>query len=153
MLTSVIHADIEPRDTVTTQQLPQLMELFASAWWTANRSPEDVRQMLAASNVVVALADRRSDRLLAFARVLTDFTYVALIVDVIVATEARGSGLGAMLMDIIVDHPRLRSVHSLELVCQPGLMPFYHRWGFTEHVGQSRLMRRTSDPLPTPRAY
>ena len=29
-----------------------------------------------------------------------------------------------------------------ELVCQPDLMPFYRRWGFTERVGGSTLMRK-----------
>lgn len=31
----------------------------------------------------------------------------------------------------------------------PDLMPFYRRWGFTDQVGRSRLMRRTSDPRLT----
>jgi hypothetical protein len=26
-------------------------------------------------------------------------------------------------------------------------MPFYRKWGFSERVGRSRLMRRTSSPL------
>jgi hypothetical protein len=49
-------------------------------------------------------------------------------------------------MDTIVGHARLAGVQSLELVCQPALVPFYRRWGFTDRVGGSGLMRRTSDP-------
>jgi hypothetical protein len=52
-----------------------------------------------------------------------------------------------MLLDAIVGHPRLAAVRSVELVCQPDLVPFYRRWGITEPVGRSRLMRRTADPL------
>ena len=81
-----------------------------------------------------------------FARVLTDQTYLAIILDVIVAPDARGSGVGAMLMDAILSHPRVADVKSIEPVCQPELMPFYRRWGFTDQIGQSRLMRRTVDP-------
>jgi hypothetical protein len=33
------------------------------------------------------------------------------------------------------------------VVCQPELVAFYRRWGFTERVGRSRLLRRTADPL------
>ncbi|MEV0808960.1 hypothetical protein [Micromonospora sp. NPDC050200] len=40
-------------------------------------------------------------------------------------------------------------MRSFELVCQPDLMPFYWRWGFTEQVGHSGLMRRTADPRLT----
>jgi hypothetical protein len=52
-----------------------------------------------------------------------------------------------MLLDAVVGHPHLAEVRSIELVCQPGLVPFYRRWGFTDRAGQSGLMRRTEDPL------
>lgn len=74
-----------------------------------------------------------------FARVITDEVYLAVVLDVIVAPGSRGCGLGAVLMDTIVGHRRLAAVRSVELVCQPDLMPFYRRWGFTEQVGRSRL--------------
>lgn len=50
-----------------------------------------------------------------------------------------------MLMDAIVGHPELAEVRSIELICQPELVPFYRCWGFTDEVGRSLLMRRTSD--------
>jgi GNAT superfamily N-acetyltransferase len=140
-------SEIEVREAVEPDRLPQLMDLFASAWWTAGRTVGDVTQMLAASDPVFALNYRPADRLVGFARVVTDGVYLAVVLDVIVAPGFRGSGLGAMLLEAIVGHPRLAAVRSVELVCQPDLMPFYRRWGFTEQVGQSRLMRRTTDPL------
>jgi len=100
--------------------------------------------MLAASDLVFALVDRSDDRLVGFARVLTDDTYVALVLDVVVAAELRARGLGRMLLDAIATHPRLTDVQSLELVCQPDLIPFYRRWGFTDDVGRSHLMRRSA---------
>ncbi|MFE9689276.1 GNAT family N-acetyltransferase [Micromonospora sp. NPDC005806] len=142
-------SQIELRETVEADCLPQLMDLFASAWWTAGRTGGDVTRMLAASGLVFALVHRASGRLVGFARVITDDVYLAVLLDVIVAPDSRGCGLGAMLLDAIVGHPRLATVRSIELVCQPDLMPFYRRWGFTEQVGRSRLMRRTADPLLT----
>ena len=47
-------------------------------------------------------------------------------------------------MDSIVRHPKLVDVRSVELVCQPDLVPFYRRWGFTDQVGRSLLMRRSA---------
>jgi predicted GNAT family N-acyltransferase len=137
-------SEVEVRETVDVDCLPELMELFASAWWTTDRTTADVQRMLAASDLVFALVHRRSGRLMGFARVLTDEVYLAMVLDAIVAPAARGSGLGALLLDAIVGHPRLADVHSVELVCQPDLIPFYRRWGFTDQVGLSRLMRRTS---------
>ncbi|MFI5693207.1 hypothetical protein ACIA58_15275 [Kribbella sp. NPDC051586] len=39
----------------------------------------------------------------------------------------------------------LAAVRSLELVCQPELIPFYRRWAFSDQVGASTLMRRSTD--------
>jgi hypothetical protein len=49
-------------------------------------------------------------------------------------------------MQTVLDHPQIRPVQSVELTCQPGLFDFYRRSGFTDQVGASRLMRRTTDP-------
>jgi len=138
-------SEVEVQEALEVGYLPQLMDLLASAWWTAGRTTDGVERMLAASDLVFCLIHRPSDRLVGFARVITDEVYLAVVLDVIVAPDARGCGLGGMLLDVVVGHPRLAAVRSVELVCQPDLMTFYHRWGFTEQVGQSRLMRRTVD--------
>jgi predicted GNAT family N-acyltransferase len=78
--------------------------------------------------------------------VLTDRTYLAVILDVIVASDVRGSGVATLIMDAVLQHPWVADVKSTELVCQPDLVPFYQRWGFSDQVGQSRLLRRTADP-------
>jgi len=129
--------------------LPHLMKLFASAWWTAERTEAEARGILSGSDVVVSVVARPAERLVAFARVLTDRTYLAVVLDVIVAPEVRGEGIGAMVMDAVLAHPWVAGVRSVELVCQPDLVAFYERWGFTQQVGQSRLMRRTADPALT----
>ena len=95
------------------ERLPDLVELFSSQWWTSDRAAKDVIRMLAGSDIVVAAVDRTSDRLVGFARVITDFTYVALILDVIVAPEFHGRGIGAMIMESVVTNPRLAGVRSL----------------------------------------
>jgi predicted GNAT family N-acyltransferase len=121
----------------------EVLRLFASGWWTSTRQTADVERMLAGSTVVFAARDNQE--LVGFARVLSDGVYLALILDVIVSPHQRGRGHGAALMEAIVAHPAVARVRSVELVCQPDLMPFYRRWGFTDTVGASRLMRRTAD--------
>jgi predicted GNAT family N-acyltransferase len=142
-------AEVEIRERLEGSHTLQLMDLYAAEWWTADRELPEVEAMLASTDLVVALIHSSADRLVGFARVLTDFVYEALVLDVIVAEDLRGTGLGAMLMDAIVNHPRLASVRTIELACQPELVSFYARWGFTDRVGRSRLMRRTSDPRLT----
>ena len=139
----------EARDSIEPDQLPQLVGLFAHEWWSQTRTMDDVARMLLASDVVVTLAHRSTGRLVGFARVLTDGVYLALILDVIVEPTARGLGLSSLLMETVLNHPKVSLARSVELVCQPELIPFYQRFGFSDQVGRSQLMRRTTDTALT----
>ena len=125
----------------------EVLALFQSAWWTAVRSSEAVDRMIEGSDVVVGLVDSTSDRLVGFARAVTDGVFLAVVLDVVVAPDVRGVGHGARVMDELLARPELAGVDSIELVCQPELIEFYRRWGFTDRVGQSLLMRRSNNPL------
>jgi GNAT superfamily N-acetyltransferase len=100
--------------------------------------------MLAETDLVFALVDRAADRLVGFARVLSDFVYRAYVYDVVVDAQWRGRGLGRELLDAILEHPRLAAVELVELSCQADMVPFYERWGFEDSTGRSVLMRRTA---------
>jgi len=131
-------------ERLTDAQIQELHELYQSEWWTKGRELADIRRMLEGSDVVIALCEPDTKRLIAFARVLTDYVYKALIFDVIVAASHRGHGLGRALMEAVVSHPRLKAVRHFELYCLPELIPFYRQWGFTEELGRLRFLRRES---------
>ena len=120
----------------------QLHALYQQEWWTDGRCLEDVRTMLVHSDFVFGLCEPGSERLIGFARVLSDRVYKALIFDVIVATEARGRGVGQALMRAVLGHPDLRMVRHFELYCVPDMEPFYRQFGFTAEVSDVRLLRR-----------
>ena len=129
-------------DRIRPEQIKQLRELYQQAWWTRERTLEDVRRMLDHTQVVVGLVETGTGRLVGFTRVLTDLVYRAYIHDVIVAESHRGRSLGARLMDALVAHPKLRSVEKLILTCQPDLVPFYQRWDFQTDWAEQQLMVR-----------
>jgi predicted GNAT family N-acyltransferase len=139
--------DVIVLDRVDGSRREQLVALFRSAWWTKTRDADAVERMLEGSDLTVGLVDPASDRLVGFARAITDHTFLAVVLDVIVDPDYRGTGLGARLMNELLAHPELAAVDSVELVCQPELIDFYRRWGFTDAVGRSLLMRRTANPL------
>jgi GNAT superfamily N-acetyltransferase len=120
----------------------ELHALYQGEWWSRGRTIEQVRTVLAHSDLVFGIVEKDHGRLVAFARVLTDRVFKALVFDVIVAPEHRGRGCGAMIVEAILRHPQIRSVRHLELYCLPELAPFYRRWGFSEEVGGVLLMRR-----------
>ena len=80
--------------------------LYQNEWWTQGRTLEDIRRMLDATRILVAFADPDTQRLIAFARVITDDIYKALVLDVIVDSSARQKGLGKALMDAWSSTPR-----------------------------------------------
>jgi len=130
---------------LTDSQIQDLHALFQREWWTTGRELDDVKRMLEHTDVIVALCEPRTKKLVAFARVLTDRVYKALILDVIVDAAYRGRELGRSLMETILQHPTLSSVRHFELYCLPELMPFYRKWGFTDALGTLCFMRRMAE--------
>ena len=123
-------------------QAADLCELYQGEWWTRGRTLPDVLRMLKHTPIVIGLEEAESGRLVAFARVLTDCVYKALILDVIVTPELRGEGLGKRLLEAIVGHPELAEVRHFELYCAPEMTAYYRKWGFTDELGALRFMRR-----------
>jgi RimJ/RimL family protein N-acetyltransferase/GNAT superfamily N-acetyltransferase len=129
-------------DVLSESQIEDLHRMYQNEWWTKGRTIDDVRRMLDATRIQVAFADPPTGRLVAFARAITDLTYKALILDVIVDASSRSTGLGRALMDAMISHPELASVRHFELYCRPEMIPFYERWGFKEIDSSLRFLRR-----------
>ena len=136
-------------DRIDGDRVAELLQLYRSAWWASERTAAEVSSMLRHCDLLTGLVDEATDQLVAFARVLTDHTYFAMIFDVIVTPEWRGTGLGRELMECVLAREELAGVQSVELVCQPDLVGFYEQFGFSGDVGTSLLMRRTFDPRPS----
>jgi predicted GNAT family N-acyltransferase len=130
-------------ETLTESQVSDLMDLYKNEFWSDKRTRQDVVKMLASTDVIIGLVDE-CDRLIGITRVLTDFVYRAMIFDVIIKPTHRKRGLGAKLMDAVLNHPELQTVEHFYLNCLPNMMPFYERWGFSDDVGGLKFLRRTT---------
>ena len=130
-------------ETLTESQVSDLMDLYKNEFWSDKRTRQDVVKMLASTDVIIGLVDE-CDRLIGITRVLTDFVYRAMIFDVIIKPTHRKRGLGAKLMDAVLNHPELQAVEHFYLNCLPNMMPFYERWGFSDDVGGLKFLRRTT---------
>ncbi len=107
----------------------ELKALYAVEWWTEHRTRADVDDVLDHSQLAVGLCDD-AGALIAFARVLTDFRFKAVVFDVIVRGDRRGEGLGEAIMARIEAHPALSRVESIELYCPEQTVGFYRRLGY-----------------------
>ena len=101
--------------------------------------------MLQHSDFIFGIVAPNSPQLLAFARVLTDHVFKALLLDVIVHPDHRSAGLGSFLMAQITAHPVLSRVRHIELFCLPARADFYRRQGFTSELGELVHMRRSNE--------
>ncbi len=107
----------EVRDRLSSSQVVDLVRLYGNEWWSNDRTRSDVERMLLASDLLFAIVEQQSDSLVAFARVLTDRVYLALILDVIVAPEHRDRGLGRLLVESICLEPTLRERRERRARC------------------------------------
>lgn len=127
-----------------------LAALFDDYDWWASRTEADVRRALDGTDLAMGID--RDGELVAAARVLTDFTFIATIYDVIVATDHRREGLGTALLEAVLAHEELAEVRYVSITCRRGLRAFYASAGFREvgptvdsPDGPQELIRMTVD--------
>ena len=126
---------------LNTKHIKQLHQLYQNEWWTDKRTLEETQRVVDNSSIVIGLTNEEDD-LIAFARVLTDFTFKAIIFDVIVAKSLRHEGLGKKLMDLILHHKKLQDVKHFELYCLPEMVEFYKAYGFEDDLNELVFMRK-----------
>ena len=93
--------------------------------WATTRLEVDVAQMLAAS---VCAGAWDSDRLVGFARVLTDGVYRTFLEDVVVDEAYRGGGIGDRLVRYLLEN--IAPVEDVILTTSENRRAFYERMGF-----------------------
>ncbi|MEI6897701.1 MAG: GNAT family N-acetyltransferase [Psychromonas sp.] len=125
------------------QHIKQVHQLFKEAWWAKTRSLEDTIDCVQGSQICIGILDN-DNNLIAFTRIISDFTYKAIIFDVIVSHASRGKGIGGELMGLIKSHAKLKKVKHFELYCLPEMESFYATFDFSSDVGGIKLMRCTS---------
>lgn len=82
-----------------------------------------------------------------FARVVTDFTVFAYLMDVFVLDVYKGKGLGKQLLNTILQHPRLQGLHKWMLATKDA-HAFYRQLGFQETAQPRWLMEKLPGEEP-----
>ncbi|WAL60371.1 GNAT family N-acetyltransferase [Thermocoleostomius sinensis] len=116
--------------------LRQLQDLFEmTAFWAQGRTPEAWAVALANSKPIVTVWD--GDRLIGFARAMSDGIYRATIWDVVIHPNYQGAGLGRKLVETVLMHPHVNRVERVYLMTTKQ-KEFYQRIGFK--VNESTTM-------------
>jgi len=125
------------------KQIEQLFHLYKNEWWCKERTLIQTQKVVENSSLIIGIVDS-CDNLIAFARVLSDFTFKVFIFDVIVAKEYRGKGLSDKLLSAIINHSKLKNIETIELYCLPEMKLLYAKYGFKEVDSLSFLRRNKS---------
>ena len=108
------------------------------SYWAQGRPLETVQRSLDNS---LNFGLHENDRLIGFARVVTDYATFAWIADVFVLPEHRGQGLSKWLMEVIVSHPDLQGFRRWVLATKDA-HSLYAGFGFIALHRPERWMER-----------
>ena len=137
--------DIQVRTEVEDDEISEIRDLYGTYSSWADHSEEDVRRAVNNSDEVVGLYDKDEERFVASARILTDYTYYAVVYDVVVHCTYRRQGLGKRLMEAVTNYSPLEPVAQVTLVSRDGLTEFYEECGFEVHPMELEIDGRTED--------
>lgn len=81
----------------------------------------------------------------AFARAVTDLATYAYLTDVIVASNARGRGIGSWMIEILLAHPDLQGLRRVTLLTRDA-QRLYEKFGFSTKMPTSTYMEMRPGP-------
>ncbi len=117
----------------------ELQELYSFTTWGRSRSVDAIARMLAHTDLCFSV--RFENSLVAFCRILTDFTFRGSLWDVMVHPDHQGKGLGTELIRYALDHPAVAPV-PLIVTYTTELQDFLAPMGFRPQEGLMMLLRR-----------
>jgi GNAT superfamily N-acetyltransferase len=118
----------------------QVRRLYESATWGRARDDQGVGLAINAS---LAVGAWDGDRLVGFARALSDGRYRAYVEDVIVDPGYRQFRVGTKLVAALLD--ALGDIEIVSLFCAPERVDFYRRNGFVAQPAQVMMHRERTD--------
>lgn len=140
--TSILLNDHEYKLTnnLDDTQIDQLLNLCHQTWWAKDRTHQELETILE-NSFYLALIDTTTQKVIGFIRAVTDYVRYAGIFDVMVDTEYQGKGLGKLLIDDILHHPKLEKLTLVELHCLDDKVALYEKFGFEKSFDNLVPMR------------
>jgi len=118
--------------------LEKLQVLFnRNTSWAKHRTLDQIKQMLANSNVIITLWNK--DNIVGFGRATTDQVYRAVLWDIVVSKDLQRVGLGKVIVEELLKDKKINSAEKVYLMTTDG-KDFYKQLGFKVNTKQSLMM-------------
>jgi ribosomal protein S18 acetylase RimI-like enzyme len=121
--------------------LDQALALLHTTFWAKDMSREQLRRAMDCSVCFGVLA---ADRLVAFARAVTDLTTFAYLCDVVVDPTHGGRGLAQWMVRTMLEHPQMQGFRRFSLVTR-NAKGLYEKLGFTDRPTSTYMELKPRD--------
>jgi ribosomal protein S18 acetylase RimI-like enzyme len=126
------------REGLAAIDFSKVTAMLAATHWSPGITEEEVRKG-AENSALVTGAFREDGTQIGYARVVSDKTRFAYLMDVIVEESCRASGIGEQMISYLLNHPELKDVYQWMLVTTYA-HDFYEKCGFTRTARANDLM-------------
>ena len=113
-------------------------KFLTNSYWAEGRSIESVKKSIEHS---ICYGVYKADRQIGFARIVTDSTIFAYLMDVFILEEHRDKGYSKLLLKKIFEDDRFKSIKKWMLATKDA-HSLYAQFGFSEIKNPDRLMEK-----------
>ena len=118
--------------------LEKLRVLFhQNTLWAKDRSIDQIKKMLANSNVIITLWSKNN--LIGFGRATTDQVYRAVLWDIVISKDVQRVGLGKVIVEELLKDKKINSAEKVYLMTTDS-KEFYKQLGFKINTNQNLMM-------------
>ena len=118
----------------------KLQSLFnQNTLWAKDRNPEQIKKMLANSNIIITLWDK--SYLIGFGRATTDEVYRGVLWDIVISKNHQGLGLGKLIIEALLKDKKLKSVEKIYLMTTDR-RNFYEKFNFKVNEKQTLMIKQ-----------
>ncbi|WP_217915610.1 GNAT family N-acetyltransferase [Miltoncostaea marina] len=115
------------RTADVAEHFPGIIGLYRAHGWTHAGDPARLRTAIEHSSFAVVATE--DERVVGFARAMSDEAFAVYIADILVAPDHQRQGIGRTLVRAILDHYPMDRFHHQVLVAERGAEGFYRRLG------------------------
>jgi N-acetylglutamate synthase-like GNAT family acetyltransferase len=130
--------DVIISDEKSRLDVSLIHKFLTNCYWAEGRTIEQVKKSIEHS---ICFGIYKDDKQIGFARVLTDCTVFAYLMDVFILEEFRGNGFSKLLLKTIFEEDRFKSVKKWMLATKDA-HSLYAQFGFKEIKNIERLMEK-----------
>jgi len=111
---------------------------LTTSYWAEGRTIEEVKKSIEHS---LCFGVYKDDNQIGFARIVTDYTVIAYLMDVFILEEHRGKGFSKLLLKRIFEDDRFKRIKKWMLATKDA-HSLYAQFGFGEIKNIERLMEK-----------